>query len=624
MGLSTLDWTLVTLYFVFSFGIAIYYARRAGANTDEFFGAGKNLPWWLAGTSMVATTFAADTPLAVTELVAQSGVAGNWLWWNMALGNMLTVFFFASLWRRSGVLTDVELVEIRYEGKPAAWLRGIKAIFFGLVLNAIVIGWVSLAMETVLSVLFPDLTIFGQTSFSVLGAEISAALVLVALLVMVVALYALLAGLWGVAVTDVFQFAIAIIGCFFLAYYALDAPEVGGLAGLRERLPEATLQLLPNIGAQSTGDTIAGGAEVLSLSLMAFFAYVGVQWWASWYPGSEPGGGGYVAQRMLSAKDEKNAVFASLWFTIAHFCLRPWPWILVALASLLLYPDLAAGQEREGFVMAMRDLLPSGLRGLLFASFLAAFMSTISTQLNWGTSYLVNDVWQRFIEPGADSKRLVFISRVLTFCVALFGLVVTANLDSISQAWGLIITASSGLGFVLILRWYWWRINAWSELVVTLSPIVLMLAALIAGAFGVSIPGLSAEFPVNLFSVAAFSIGLALVVTFATRPTTDERLDAFYRKTRPGGPGWKVVAARNRDIRPGDKLGPLFLNWLAGIILVYSVLFGVGYLLFGKTVLGAICLLVGAGATAFLVNHFRNETELDRDGSAAPSLADDR
>lgn len=624
MGLSTLDWSLVALYFIFSFGIAIYYARRAGANTDEFFGAGKNLPWWLAGTSMVATTFAADTPLAVTELVAQSGVAGNWLWWNMALGNMLTVFFFASLWRRSGVLTDVELVEIRYEGKAAAWLRGIKAVFFGLVLNAIVIGWVSLAMETVLSVLFPDLTLFGQTSFSILGGDISASLVLVAGLVMVVALYALLAGLWGVAVTDVFQFAIAIIGCFFLAYYALDAPEVGGLAGLRERLPEATLQLLPNIGDQSTGDTIAGGAQVLSLSLMAFFAYVGVQWWASWYPGSEPGGGGYVAQRMLSAKDEKNAVFASLWFTIAHFCLRPWPWILVALASLLLYPDLPAGQEREGFVMAMRDLLPSGLRGLLFASFLAAFMSTISTQLNWGTSYLVNDVWQRFIEPKADSKRLVFISRVLTFCVALFGLVVTANLDSISQAWGLIITASAGLGFVLILRWYWWRINAWSELAVTLSPIVLMVAALIAGQFGVSIPGLSADFPGNLFYVAGFSIALALIVTFTTRPTTDERLDAFYRKTRPGGPGWKTVAARNPDIRPGDKLGPLFKNWLAGIILVYSVLFGVGYLLFGKTLLGIVCLLVGAGATAFLVNHFRNETELDSDGSALSPTPIDR
>ncbi len=443
---------------------------------------------------------------------------------------------------------------------------------------------------------------------------------LVAGLVLVVAVYALLAGLWGVAVTDVFQFAIAIIGCFFLAYYALDAPEVGGLAGLRERLPEATLQLLPNIGDQSTGDTIAGGAQVLSLSLMAFFAYVGVQWWASWYPGSEPGGGGYVAQRMLSAKDEKNAVFASLWFTIAHFCLRPWPWILVALASLLLYPDLAAGQEREGFVMAMRDLLPSGLRGLLFASFLAAFMSTISTQLNWGTSYLVNDVWQRFIEPKADSKRLVFISRVLTFCVALFGLVVTANLDSISQAWGLIITASAGLGFVLILRWYWWRINAWSELAVTLSPIVLMIAALIAGAFDVSIPGLSADFPGNLFYVAGFSIALALVVTFVTRPTTDERLDAFYRKTRPGGPGWKVVAARNPDIRPGDKLGPLFLNWLAGITLVYSVLFGVGYLLFGRTLLGIVCLTVGALATAWLVRYFRNETELDSDAMTTPPV----
>jgi Na+/proline symporter len=612
MGLSTLDWSLVGLYFVFSFGIAIYYARRASQGTTEFFGAGKNLPWWLAGTSMVATTFAADTPLAVTELVAQSGVAGNWLWWNMAFGNMLTVFFFASLWRRSGVLTDVELVEIRYSGRAAAWLRGIKAVFFGLLLNAVVIGWVSLAMETVLRVLFPDLTLFGQSSFSVLGAEVSAALVLVAGLVLVVALYALLAGLWGVAVTDVFQFVIAIVGCFFLAYYALDAPEVGGLAGLRERLPEATLQLLPNVGG-GAADAAGAAGEVLSLSVLAFFAYVGVQWWASWYPGSEPGGGGYVAQRMLSAKDEKNAVFATLWFTIAHFCLRPWPWILVALASLLLYPELSAGEEREGFVLAMRDLLPSGLRGLLFASFLAAFMSTISTQLNWGTSYLVNDVWRRFIQPQASEKQLVRVSRWLTFAVAVVGLVVTANLDSISQAWGLILSASAGLGFVLILRWYWWRINAWSELAVTLSPIVLMTAALIAGAFDASIPGLSAAFPLNLFAVAGFSIALALVVTFATRPTDPARLDAFYRRTRPGGPGWKEVAARNPDIRPGDRLGPLFLNWLAGVILVYSVLFGVGYLLFGRTVAGVVCLLVAAGATAFLVHHFRRETELDYD-----------
>lgn len=592
MALAPLDWALIAVYFIISFGIAIYYARRAGQSTSEFFLSGRSMPWWLAGTSMVATTFAADTPLAVTELVAQSGIAGNWLWWNFAFGGMLTVFFFARLWRRSGVMTDVEFVELRYDGKAAAWLRGLKAVYFGLVLNCIIIGWVALAMETVIGILFPELTIFGRSSFNVLGAEISAALAYVFLLTIVVAVYSLLSGLWGVVVTDAFQFFIAMAGSIILAIIVLGRPEIGGMSGLMDRLPETTFRILPTIG------TAVEGGAVLALSVASFVAYIGVQWWSSWYPGNEPGGGGYIAQRMMSAKDERHSLFATLWFTMAHYCLRPWPWIIVALAALVMYPGLE--DPREGFVLVMRDVLPAGLLGLMFAAFLAAFMSTLSTQLNWGTSYLVNDFWRRFVKPDADERHYVLVSRVLTFVLGIVSIFVTANLGSISEAWGLVLTASAGLGLVLILRWYWWRVNAWSELTATVSPILLLIVALILGAFGVRVPGLQAEFPVNLFSVTAFTTVVWLIATFLTRPTSDATLDAFYRRIHPGGPGWKPVAARNADVAPDTGLGALALDWLMGVALVYSTLFGVGYLLMGRTGPMLFCLTIAAGSAAFL------------------------
>lgn len=592
MALATLDWLLIGAYFIFSFGIAIYYFRRAGKDTSEFFLTGRNMPWWLAGTSMVATTFAADTPLAVTELVAQSGIAGNWLWWNFAFGGMLTVFFFARLWRRSGVLTDVEFVELRYDGKAAAWLRGIKAIYFGLLLNCIIIGWVALAMETVIDVLIPELILFGQTSFNVLGAEISASLAVVAAMVVVVAVYSLLSGLWGVVVTDAFQFVIAIGGSIILAIFVLDLPEVGGMSGLMEQLPDSTFRILPTIGG-----AVEGGA-VLALSVASFVAYIGVQWWSSWYPGNEPGGGGYIAQRMMSAKDEKHSLFATLWFTIAHYCLRPWPWIIVALAALVLYPGLE--DPREGFVLVMRDVLPTGFLGLMFAAFLAAFMSTLSTQLNWGTSYLVNDFWRRFIKRDADEKHYVMVSRVLTFVLAIIAIFITANLGSISEAWGLVLTASAGLGLVLILRWYWWRVNAWSELVATVSPIALLIVALILGAFDIEVPGLQAEFPVNLFSVTAFTTVVWVIATFITRPTNAAVLDEFYRRIHPGGPGWNPVAARNPDVRPDTGLGTLLIAWIVGVALVYSTLFGVGYFLMDRTGPMLLCLVIAVSSATYL------------------------
>jgi Na+/proline symporter len=587
---TLLDWLFVVGYLVFSFGIALYYYQRAGQDTSEFFLSGRAMPWWLAGTSMVATTFAVDTPLLVTEIVARDGIAGNWLWWNAAIGGMLTVFFFARLWRRSGVMTDVEFVEFRYSGPVAAWLRGLKAVFFGLLMNVLIIGWVSLAMETVIDRLFPGLTIFGQTAFSVLGQEVSAALVVVAGLLLMVSAYALLSGLWGVMVTDVFQFVVAMGGTIALAVFVLDVPEVGGVQGLREQLPDQTFNLLPTVGQA------AEGAATLSLSALAFAAYAGVQWWASWYPGAEPGGGGYVAQRMMSAKDEPNALFATLWFTIAHYCLRPWPWIIVALASLVLYPDLS--EPRAGFVLVMRDVLPAGMLGLLFAAFLAAFMSTVSTQLNWGVSYLVNDFWARFVRPEADEQHYVFVSRALTFGVALLSLVVTLFLNTITEAWGLLLSASAGLGLVLILRWYWWRVNAWSEMAATVAPILLTVAALVLNAFGIQVPGLQAEFPVNLYAVVGFTTVVWLAATFLTRPTADETLDEFYRVVHPGGPGWAPVAERHPDVTPDQGLGRLAVDWILGVVLVYTTLFGVGYLILGWTVWGVGCVTVaGAAAT---------------------------
>jgi solute:Na+ symporter, SSS family len=592
MSLSTIDWLLVAVYFAFSFGIAIRYYRRASSSTSEFFLTGRNMPWWLAGTSMVATTFAADTPLAVTELVASSGIAGNWLWWNAVAGGILTVFFFAKLWRRSGVMTDVEFVEMRYEGRPAAALRGIKAVYFGLLMNCIIIGWVSLALETVLRVLFPDLTLFGRSSFSMLGIEFSAALLVVAMLVLVVAFYSLLSGLWGVAVTDMFQFVIAMTGTIILAIFALRRPEVGGLAGLRAQVPEGTLRMLPTIGeaAQATG--------LLVLTPLAFVAYIGVQWWSSWYPGAEPGGGGYVAQRMMSAKDERHAMFAALWFTIAHYCLRPWPWIIVALASLVMYPNLEV--PREGFVMVMRDVLPAGLIGLLFAAFLAAFMSTISTQLNWGTSYLVNDLWRRFVKPNGDERYYVYVSRWITFLLAIAGIIVTSQLNSIAGAWGIILSASAGLGLVLILRWYWWRVNAWSELTATLAPIALALGALMLGRFGVEIPGFSNPFPENLFFVVAFTTIAWLIATFVTKPTADATLDHFYRRVRPAGPGWAPIKRRNTGVAADESLATLAGLWITGVSLVYSTLFGIGYLVLGRPGAAAVALVIAAVAALVL------------------------
>ncbi len=569
-----LDWVIVLLYFILSLCVGVMYAKRAGSSMQEFFLSGRNLPWWLAGTSMVATTFAADTPLAVTELVAKNGIAGNWLWWNFVFGGMLTVFFFARLWRRAGIMTDVEFAELRYSGKPAAFLRGFRALYLGVFINAVILGWVNLAMASILEGMF--------------GIPHDQVMIYVALSMIITAGYSAISGLWGVAVTDAFQFALAMFGCIVLAFVVLGLPQIGGMSGLIEKLPSSSLSFTPLLG-NSTG----GAATALALSIPAFFAFIGIQWWAAWYPGAEPGGGGYVAQRIMSAKDEKHSVFATLWFTIAHYCVRPWPWIVVGLASLILYPQLGPDEKRLGYVLAMRDYLPAGLKGLLVASFFAAYMSTVSSQLNWGTSYIMNDFYRRFWRKNATEKHYVAASRIATGLMMVLSLLVTLGMNTISGAWSFIIEAGAGLGLVLILRWYWWRINAWSEISAMIAPFI---------AYGYVKFYTDIQFPESLFFIVGVTTVAWLAVTMMTKPSTMDTLTTFFRRIHPGG-WWKPVARQVPDVRQDSGYGKLAVDWVAGVVLVYDVLFGIGKLILGDYRSAGLFFIVAAAAATIIYTH---------------------
>ena len=567
MTLAPLDWIIIGAYFVASAAIGVWFSSRGGRSVSDFFLSGRSLPWWLAGTSMVATTFAADTPLAVAGLVARNGIAGNWIWWSAAFGSMLTVFFFARLWRRAGILTDVEFAELRYSGRPAALLRGFRALYLGVPINCVIMGWVNLAMAKILAV--------------TLGWDrLTAVLISLA----ITGIYSALSGLWGVVVTDFFQFVFAMSGTIALAWFALQLPEIGGLDGLIAKVPPGTLAFTPFVRASDAGQ----GVALVALPLASFLTYVCVQWWASWYPGQEPGGGGYVAQRMMSAKDERHSFFATLWFTIAHYCVRPWPWILVGLASLVLYPGIE--DKEAGYVLVMRDHLPVGWRGLLLGAFFAAYMSTISTQLNWGTSYVVNDFYRRFLQPGRDDQHYVWISRVTTIVLMILSAIVTFYLESIRQAWEVVLESGAGIGLVLILRWYWWRINAWSE-----------IAAMIASAvgYGAIKAFTTLAFPYTLLAVVAWTTASWLIVTFLTRPEPDSHLIAFYKRTRPDGPGWKRIAAAAGGPAPAP-IGGLLLDWIAGVVLVYAVLFGIGEALLGTLANSLRYFAVAAAAAAII------------------------
>jgi solute:Na+ symporter, SSS family len=562
--LATIDWVVIAAYLALSLGIGLWYTRQAGKSTADFFLGGRGLPWGLAGLSLVATTFAADTPLAVTELVRTQGVAGNWLWWNLLLGGMLTTFFFARLWRRSGVLTDVELVTIRYSGPAVPVLRGFKAIWQGVFLNGLIIGWVNLAMITILQVFF-------QMGFT-------EALLYTGALMLLTAGYSALSGLLGVVVTDAVQFVIAMAGCIVLAVIVLGLEQIGGLSGLVAKLPAESLDFFPRVGASST-PSVGTGAQ-LALGVGSFLAYATVQWWASWYPGAEPGGGGYVAQRMLAAKDERHSLWAVLLFQVMHYAVRPWPWIIVALATLILYPELGPGEARMAYLFAIRDVMPDGLRGLLLVAFLAAYMSTISTQLNFGTSYLVNDFYQPFIARGRSDAHYVWVARVATILLMLVGLAITTQLTSIEGAWRFLIECGAGTGLVLILRWYWWRVSAWSELAATLLPFLLygFTQLMFHVVDGGAVDSMW-QFPGSFF----FTVGLTtlgwLVVTWLTPQTDAATLQAFSERVRPQG-WWGAYAQPTDDQAP---MSVLTICWLAGIALVLGVLFGTGALLFGRT-----------------------------------------
>ncbi len=548
--LTTLDWAVIGGFLVLIVGIGLSFTQKAGKNLNNFFLGGRNFPWYIAGISMVATTFAADTPLAVAELVTKNGISGNWLWWNFLAGGMLTTFFFANLWRRANVLTEVELIELRYTGRAAAFLRGFKAIYLGLFLNVIIIGWVNLALMTLLEGFFG---IPQETGLLICGG-----------FMLLVALYSSLSGLLGVAMTDAIQFVVAMISTILLAVYVLGTEQVGGIDGLMAQTPEWTRDFFPNITSDNIGQNLALGIG----SFVAYFSFV---WWASWYPGAEPGGGGYVAQRIMSAKNEKHAVYATLFFQIAHYCIRPWPWILVALAILVLYPELEGGAEAKiGYVYAMRDYLPSGLKGLLLVAFFAAYMSTISTQLNWGASYLTNDLYLRFINKKASDKQQVNIARISTVLLTIVGIFVASKIESISGMWGFLIECGAGLGLVLILRWYWWRINAWSEITATIAPFI---------AFAFSKFVLQWEFPNSFFLTVGFTTISWLVVTYLTPPTNREHLLAFYNKVRPEG-AWHPIKELTNQSGEKSKLPYLFICWFASICMTYSILFLMGKLIF--------------------------------------------
>lgn len=575
--MKLIDWIIVAAYLLLSLLIGLYYSKRAGKNTSEFFLGGRNLPWFIAGISMVATTFAADTPLAVNELVYQKGIAGNWLWWSFLFGGMLTTFFFARLWRRSEVLTEVELVELRYGGKPAALLRGFRSVYLGLFMNTLILGWVNVAMVTILQIFF--------------GLDNTHALLYTAAAMLLTAIYSSVSGLMGVAITDMVQFLIAMTGCIVLSVLVLNSDKIGGIDGLKAKLETMgrteSLSFLPSI---SSGGDLAGK---LTLSLGAFLAFVGIQWWASWYPGAEPGGGGYVAQRMMSAKNEKHAIFATLFFQVSHYCLRPWPWIIVGLCTIVLYPHLPADHTREGYVMAMNEFLPAGLKGLLLVAFLAAYMSTISTQLNWGASYLVNDLYKRFISKPENyaseeiaEKKYVAVSRLLTILLMALALAVTPFINSISGVWAFIMECGAGLGMVLILRWWWWRINAWSEIAGTIAPFFAfaVLYFWINPLMGGSDPKVYekswwAMNNIPYFITVGFTVVTILVVTLLTAPEKEEKLQSFYSKVRPGGM-WKPVRDSLGVTAYKSKLGPLLVCWISSISFTYSMLF-----LFGKIIL---------------------------------------
>ncbi len=591
MELSTLDYSFIVVFFSIVLGIGIYVSKKSGKDSSEFFLSGRTMPWWLLGLSMVATTFSTDTPNLVTDIVRSTGVSGNWVWWCFLITGMLTVFVYAKLWRKSNVNTDLEFYEMRYGGKPASFLRKFRAIYLGALFNIITMASVTLA-----AIKIGGIMLGLEPWETVVGAGL------------ITVIFSALGGFKGVVYTDFLLFFVAMSGAIGAAYYLVNIPEVGGITALMENENVTSkLNILPDFD----------NTQVL---ITLFIIPIAVQWWSSWYPGAEPGGGGYIAQRMLAAKDENHAIGATFFFNIMHYALRPWPWILVALASLVVYPDIASiaeafpnvAESKLGHDLAysaMLTKLPSGLLGVVLASLIAAYMSTISTQLNWGSSYIVFDFYKRQINPDATEKQMVAVGRISTVVLMVLSALFALTLQNAFEVFDLLIQFGAGTGLVFILRWFWWRINAWSEITAMFASgiLVIMLAKTDLGT--ILFAPETGIFPVwaNYPFIVVVTTSIWVLVTLLTPPESDETLRSFYKRIQPGGPGWKKVVdksvADNEEIvKPGEKWSvPQGITaMLLGITLIYSIMFATGYWIYGRTT-SALVLSVIALVTGFLL-----------------------
>ena len=597
LSLHWIDWTIILIYIAFSLGVGIYFSKRAKSSTEEYFLSGRTLPWWIVGPSMVATTFAADTPLAITEFVRGPGIWQNWFWWNLLMGSLLGVFLFSRLWRRAEVLTDNELLEIRYSGKPAAFLRAFKAGYFAILYNFIVMGWVINAMASVMAVM---LNMDKWTA--------------VWICVIIALIYAILSGFWGVVVTDLVQFCIAMFGSIALAIIAVN--HVGGMETLLEKLSgllgtdaihENTLKFIPPVP-----DANVTTSEFWESPFSKFMIFISVMWWS--HHGTD--GGGYIIQRMSSAKNERHALLATLWFNLAHYALRVWPWIIVAVVSIVMFPMIPESYSelgvKAGYPLVMNTLLGPGMKGILIVSFLAAFMSTIDTHLNWGSSYMINDIYKRFFKPNETEVHYVFVGKIFTIILMVLAAFTALKMQSISKAWEFIFSMGAGIGLVLILRWFWWRINAWSEITalatsisVTISLEVLAWSQTIAAGdtyelFAASpiLFGISLQVHHKLMIIVPLAIIAWLTATFLTNPEPVDKLKEFYNRVQPGGWWEPITAGYTHTLQPVSE--GFFMQWIAGILMIYGFTFGIGNLIFQNYSLSVI-LFGFAGIGSYLV-----------------------
>jgi Na+/proline symporter len=584
VSLTLLDWTIIALSLLVCFVPALFFGRRAGKDTSEFFASGRAVPWWLAGLSMVATTFSSDTPNLVTDIVRRDGVAGNWVWWAFVLTGMSTVFFYARLWRRSGVLTDLEFYEIRYSGRPASLVRGFRALYLGLFYNCMIMATVNLAAVKIAGILF--------------GLDRWQTLLMVGSLNVVFATYA---GLWGVLVIDMIQFFIKMSAVIAAAYFAVMAPQVGGLTALMDKLAERR-----GPGGLDYTSLLPDFTSNWELAVAVFIMPVAVQWWAVWYPGSEPGGGSYIAQRMLASRTEKDALRSVLFFNIAHYVLRPWPWILVGLASLIVYPELSDIQTafpnldstllgHDIAYPAMLRFLPAGFAGLMVGGLIAANSSTILTHLNWGASYLVHDFYRRFIRDTADEQHYVRVGRLVTIGLFVASSGTVYLLDTARDAFGVILQIGAGTGLLYLVRWFWWRVNAWCEIAAMTSSLLVSIVLLIAARNGLVVSAHAGL----LITVIVTTI-CWVAAAYLAPPTDRETLIAFYRLVRPVGPGWEPIRREAGNLPPStdDNIPVALIGWFAGCLSVWSALFTTGTLLYGRLteglMLGAVFIISAA------------------------------